>query len=38
MIDATYYGYGVALPLVGYTCGVILKIIVKTLNMGGNEL
>lgn len=33
-IDYTYYGYGVALPILGYLCGITLSLCLKALKLG----
>jgi len=34
MIDYTFFGYGVALPLLGYVCGVSLSLVIRALRSG----
>ena len=34
MIDTAYFGYGVALPLLGYVCGVMLRMVLDGLHLG----
>ena len=34
-IDVSFFGYGVSLPLLGYCCGVILRVVLDTLKTGG---
>jgi hypothetical protein len=31
-IDATYFGYGAGLVLIGYCCGIVLNVILRALS------